>query len=141
MTYSIALTEWKGEETAGKHSQGRLPLIGPVPSVSLADPDFIARSSWEGTLRFAAQRAGMDDFEIADHMSISHGYMSKVLKGVAGLYGRRLVRFMQITGSVAPLQWMADQMGYELKRKEPESELERVKRQLAEAQRELRRLG
>jgi hypothetical protein len=139
MQASIALTEWKGEETSGKHSQGALPLIGECPAPALADHQFIARASWEGALRFAAQRAGMDDFEIADQMHISHGYMSKVLKGVAGLYGKKLVLFMRITRSVAPLQWMAEQVGYELKRKEPESEMDRLKRELAEAQRELRR--
>jgi hypothetical protein len=141
MNSSIALTEWKGEESAGKHSQGRLPLIGSVPQPVMADPMFINRSSWEGALRFAVQRSGIDDFEVADQMAISHGYMSKVLKGVAGLYGKRLVTFMRITGSVAPLQWMAEQVGYELKRKEPESEVDRLKRELAEAQRELRRIG
>jgi hypothetical protein len=62
-----------------------------------------------------------------------------VLKGVAGLYGKKLVLFMRITRSVAPLQWMAEQVGYELRRKEPESEVDRLKRELAEAQRELRR--
>jgi hypothetical protein len=139
MQASIALTEWKGEESTGKHSQGRLPLIGEVPTPSLADPEFIARASWEGALRFAAQRAGMDDFEIADEMHISHGYMSKVLKGVAGLYGRRLVQFCRITKSVAPLQWMADQLGYELRPKAPESELDRLKRRVLELERDQRR--
>lgn len=139
MSPSIALTEWKGEETAGKHSQGHLPLVGEVPKATvLADPEFIARASWEGALRFAAQRAGIDDFEIADEMHISHGYMSKVLKGVAGLYGRKLVRFCQITGSVAPLQWMADQLGYELRAKAPETEVERLRRRVAELEREQR---
>jgi hypothetical protein len=142
MSHSIALTEWKGEESTGKHSQGELAYVGEVRTRPvLADYDFISRSSWEGALRFAVQRSGIDDFEVADQMAISHGYMSKVLKGVAGLYGKRLVRFMQITGSVAPLQWMADQVGYELKRKEPESETDRLKRELAEARRELRRMA
>jgi hypothetical protein len=141
MQASIALTEWKGEETAGKHSQGQLPLIGECPVPALADPEFIARASWEGALRFAAQRAGMDDFEIADQMHISHGYMSKALKGVAGWYGRRLVLFCRITRSVAPVQWMADQLGYELHKKAPETELERLKRRVAELEHEQRRQG
>lgn len=40
--------------------------------------------------------------------------MSKVLHGTAGLYGRRLVKFMQSTGSLAPLQWLAHQVGCEV---------------------------
>jgi hypothetical protein len=139
MSYSIAVSEWKGEESTRKDSQGELALLGVVPSSALAAPEFIARASWEGAMRYAVQRSGFDDFEVADQMFISHGYMSKVLKGVAGFYGERLVQYMRRTGCVAPLQWLAERMGYELKRKAPESEVDKLKRELAEAQRELRR--
>jgi hypothetical protein len=65
-------------------------------------------------LRLSIQESGLDDYEAADRLGISHGYMSKVLHGTAGLYGRRLVRFMRATGSLAPLQWLAAQMGCEV---------------------------
>jgi hypothetical protein len=76
-----------------------------------APVEFVAACNDIGAMRFAAQGSGLDDFEIADQLHISHGYMSKVLKGTAGLYGRRLVAFMRTTGSLAPLQWLAEQMG------------------------------
>jgi len=144
MASSIVATEWKGEETPGRDTQGQRAFGGRgyvalLPQPVLAEPEFISRASWEGSLRYAVQRSGKDDFEVADEMAISHGYISKVLKGVAGLYGKRLVRFMQLTGSVAPLQWMADQVGYELHKKAPESENDRLRRELADAHRELRR--
>lgn len=141
MAASIAATEWKGEESTGKHSQVQrgMGFVALLPQPALADPEFVSRASWEGTLRYAVQRSGKDDFEVADEMAMSHGYMSKVLKGVAGMYGKRLVKFMQLTGSVAPLQWMAEQVGYELTKKAPESETDRLRRELADAQRELRK--
>ncbi len=42
---------------------------------------------------------------------ISHGYMSRFMRGVAQQWAKRLVAFMRETRSIAPLQWLADQMG------------------------------
>jgi len=82
--------------------------------MGLADVDFVEQCSWEGVLRYAVQRSGFDDFEVADRVGISHGYMSKVLKGTAGLYGRRLVRFMRETNCAAPVQWLGNQIGADM---------------------------
>ena len=111
MSRSFAPAEWKGQETTGKHPQVGFPFMAAVRGFAAAPAEFIAACNDIGAVRFAAQRSGMDDFEIADELHISHGYMSKVLKGTAGLYGKRLVAFMRITGSLAPLQWLAEQMG------------------------------
>jgi hypothetical protein len=114
MAVTVAPTEWKGEETAGKHSQGAFPFLAAVQPAKAAPALFIAACDDVGAMRYATQCSGMDDFEVADELAISHGYMSKVLHGTAGLYGKRLVRFMRITGSIAPLQWLAEQMGCEV---------------------------
>jgi len=113
MGQSFARSEWKDRDSRGKDStdQGHLALIGEVPSPIPADSSFISAASWVGVMRYAAQRSGDDDFEIADDVGISHSYMCKVLKGTAGLYGPRLVRYMRRTQSLAPLQWLADQVG------------------------------
>jgi hypothetical protein len=136
MNASFAVPNWKDQESTGKDSQGGLPLIGEVPTIASADPSFIGRSSWEGACRYAAQRCGMDDYEIADEIGISHGYICKVLKGTAGLYGRRLIKFMRATRSLAPLQWLADQMGCDVVlRSSQAAEIARLRRELAEAER------
>ena len=101
-------------ESKGDKAQREMPFFAAVQAPQVAPAEFITRSSWEGAIRYSTQRSGMDDYEIADSLHISHGYMSKVLKGTAGLYGLRLVRFMKLTGSLAPLQWLADQMGCDL---------------------------
>lgn len=98
-------------ETTGKHRQAEMPFLAMVRAPSMASADLIGRLSDIGSLRLAVQESGHDDYEIADAISISHGYMSKVLKGTAGLYGKRLVAFMRQTNSLAPLQWLAEQMG------------------------------
>lgn len=111
MQQLCAATEWKGQESIGKDTQGAFPFLSAVRSPSKADQGFIARADAVGALRFAAQQSGKDDFEIADELHMSHGYMSKVLHGTAGLHGQRLVAFMRVTNSLAPLQWLAEQMG------------------------------
>jgi len=114
--------------------QREMPFLAEVRAPQQAPADFIAKATDVGAIRFASQTSGMDDYEVADSLHISHGYMSKVLKGTAGLYGSRLVRFMKVTGSLAPLQWLADQMGCDLVLRDP------AKARIAELERELNEL-
>jgi len=134
MASSIVAINGKPEATSRDHSrdQGDLALLGVVRGPVEADQDFIRRASWDGCMRYAVQRSGRDDYQVADEMHMSKGHMSKIMKGAAGLWGHRLVKFMRVTESVAPLQWLAEQMGYEVQRKAPtrriaelEAELER----------------
>lgn len=98
--------------TIGSH-QREMPFFSPV-CLRMSNPLHLGQMTDTGALRLSIQESGLDDYEAADRLGISHGYMSKVLHGTAGLYGRRLVRFMQATGSLAPLQWLAEQMGCEV---------------------------
>lgn len=103
----------------------------PVPAPHMADESFICAASWEGALRYCVQRSGLDQYEIADALHISHGYMAKVLKGTATLSGWRLIRFQQITQCVAPAQWMAFHSGASLTMRDPAAA------RIAELEREL----
>ena len=98
-------------ESIGKHRQAEMPFMALVTAPSMAPAHIVTRLTDVGALRLAVQESGFDDYEIADSIAISHGYMSKVLKGTAGLYGKRLVTFMRRTNNLAPLQWLANQMG------------------------------
>lgn len=98
-------------ETVGTHRQCEMPFLAIVQPPKLVDVGIVSVLSDVGALRLATQESGMDDYEIANAICISRGYMSKVLKGTAGLYGKRLVSFMRKTNNLAPLQWLAEQMG------------------------------
>ena len=111
MDRSLFPPEWKVEASAGKHTQVELPLIGEAPSPALLDSDVVARASFNGCLAVAARRSGMEDQELADKLHISPGYMSRFMRGVAQQWAKRIVLFMRTTGSLAPLQWMAEQVG------------------------------
>lgn len=126
----------KASESTGDRHQREMPFFAAVQAPHIAPQEFISRSTWEGSIRYSTQRSGMDDYEIADELHISHGYMSKVLRGTAGLYGSRLVRFMKLTGSLAPLQWLADQMGCDIVQRDPaKARIQELERELEELRR------
>ena len=115
MGHSIASIEWKAQETTRNRST---ESVGEDASEGYSEVFLVPRpelsSSWDGAMRYAVQRSGMDQYEVADEMSVSHGHMSKVMRGTGGFYGPRLVRFMRTTRSLAPLQWLAHEMGCDL---------------------------
>ena len=113
MQASLAGINRKPPKTTGNHSKERrrrprfqLPRLERIERIQDVE--------WDEVMRDAVHKSGMSDYEVADSIPLSHGHMSKVLKGTAGLFGDRFVRYMRITGSLGPLQWLADQMGCDI---------------------------
>lgn len=143
MTANFVAINAKGQESTRNEgpAQAHLALLVEVKGPRQAPPNFIARASWDAVLRYCVHSSGKDDYEVADDINVAHGTMSKILKGTAGLWGQRLVRFMRTTESIAPLEWLADQMGCDVVRRAPlETELERLRRENAQQERELQLL-
>lgn len=120
-------------DTIGQ-TQREMQFLASVPAPHMAPTEFISRATWVGVLRYCIQRSGFDDFEVADKLHISHGYMSKVLKGTGSLAGERLTRFMAITQCVAPAQWIAFHAGADIVMRDPAAA------RIAELERELEQL-
>lgn len=114
MDRSLHPTEWKPQESTGKSWQASLSLIGEVPSPVQQDPALVRRFTFRQALRAAASHSGLEDGAIAEKIHISSGYMSKFMAGVGEQWAKRLLRFMRVTQSLVPLQWLADQMGCDL---------------------------
>ncbi len=128
--------EWKPEASAGNHSQVSLALIGEVPRKHLLDEAIIQRATFSGALNEACKNSGMEDQEIADQIHISHGYMSRFVRGVGQQWAKRLIAFMRVTNSLAPLQWMAEQMGCDITvRSAVSAELAAARARVAELER------
>lgn len=118
-----------------REQQREMPFFAAV-GLREAHSEHLGRMSDAGAMRYAIHESGLDDYEAADALGISNGYMSKVMHGTAGLYGRRLVKFMQITQSLAPLQWLAAQVGCELVKKDSRAaEVAALKARLQELER------
>lgn len=136
MDRSVAPVEWKPEETAGKRTQVGFPFLGVVTAPALLDAELVRSASFSGCLADAARRSGLEDQQLASKLHISAGYMSKFMRGVAQQWARRMVLFMRVTGSLGPLQWLAEQMGCELTvRNEARREADMLRARLAELER------
>ena len=111
MDRSFDRVEWKPLASIGKDSQVSLPLIGEVPRPHLLDGSVLRQASFSGVLISSINHCGEEQGEIARSIHMSEGYMSRFLKGVGQKWASRLVAYMRVTNSLAPLQWLADQMG------------------------------
>lgn len=131
---SVRPTEWKPEASAGKRTQAEMPFIAEVATPHLLEYAVLVKTSFSGTLVAAVNHSGKDDFEIADEIPVSHGYMSKFIRGIGQTWAKRIVKFMRVTQSLAPLQWIAHEMGCELVvRESREARIRALERQLAHA--------
>lgn len=132
---SFSRVEWKAEESTGnrvvpERDFGGLASLGPPHALQ---PDSIFRVSFSGTLNECLRHDGREDQQIAAEIHISAGYFSKLLRGVWEAQIKRLVRFMRSTRCIAPLQWIAHQVGCDVVVRAPiETELERLRRENAE---------
>jgi hypothetical protein len=90
--------------------------------VALLEQHLIARMSFSGAINECLRHDGREDQQIAAAIHISKGYMSKLIRSVWAAQTKRLIAFMKETRCPAPLQKMADEMGYELRAKKTELE-------------------
>jgi hypothetical protein len=141
MDRSFNPTELKPQESTGKSWQASLPLIGEVPTPEQQSAALVRRFTFRQALRNAAHHSGMEDGDIANKIHISSGYMSKFMASVGEQWAKRLIKFMRVTQSLAPLQWIADQMGCDITlRSALSAELAKAHALIAEHERE-RRVG
>lgn len=109
-----------GNDRATQADFGGLALV----KLSQVEPGLISRVSFTGALNECLRQDGREDQEIAAAIHISKGYLSKLLRSAWAAQAKRLVAFMRATRCVAPLQWIAWQMGYELsQRRKTEDEI------------------
>lgn len=105
--------------------------------MSLQPAQVVARQSFSTVLQFAAMGSGLDDQQLAKRLSVCKGYMSRFLRGVAEAWAKRLVKYMQATHSLAPLQWLAAQVGCEVVQLDVRAaEIAALEARLAEMRRE-----
>jgi hypothetical protein len=136
MDRSFERTEWKPLASIGKDSQSELPLIGEVPRPHLLDGFVLRKASFSGVLISSINHCGEEQGEIARRIHMSEGYMSRFIKGVGQKWASRLLAFMRVTNSLAPLQWLADQMGCDIAQRAGRDALIReLEQKLAEARR------
>ena len=96
-------------------------MTGEVRQPRMADPDIVARlPNFRAALRMAVNHSGLAQDEIADELGIDHASLSRMLRDPRHKNARprefphaKLGEFCRITGSLAPIQWQALQLGLE----------------------------
>ncbi len=78
----------------------------------------VERATFMQCMSEAARHSELNDTQIAQQVGISDGYMSKFMRHVGTQWAQRLVSFMRETNSIAPLQWIAHQVGCEVSLRE-----------------------
>jgi hypothetical protein len=136
MDRTVPPTEWKPIASAGNRTQVGMPLLSEVSQPAPLEMYVVRQATFNGVLNHACKHSGMEDQEIADAIYISHGYMSRFMRGVGQQWAKRLIAFMRTTKSLGPLQWMADQMGCDLtQRNAISAELAAARARVAELER------
>jgi hypothetical protein len=88
-----------------------MSMLSEVAELQALPLGLLSSATFNGCLNEAARHSGMDDHEIAESCHVSAGYFSRFMRSVGVQQAKRLVAFMRATRSLAPLQWMAHQMG------------------------------
>lgn len=114
MNATVSPVDRQLKATTANHSQKPMPFMGLVDELQVLPPTVLVRTTFNGCLNEAVRHCGMDDQLVAEALPVCKGYFSRFMRGVAEQWAKRLIRFMQITRSLAPLQWMAHQMGCDL---------------------------
>lgn len=126
-------------EAYGRIGTSQAPLAGMLAKVRgmhTLGADVIARATFSGCLVAAAQFCGKEDQDLAPEIHISQSYMSRFMRGVGEQWAKRVIAFMRVTGSIAPLQWLAEQVGCDIVQRDPQAEhIARLERELLAARR------
>lgn len=114
---ATAGNRWQPAAVSGPEpAQVGLGLLAAAPSMQAWHQLPLAmldRMSCSGVLMAAMQQTGMDDQEVAEEIHVSKGYFSRFLRVVCAAWVKRFVLFCRVTRSVAPMQYMAHQLGGE----------------------------
>ena len=77
-------------------------------------------STFPQAMADAIRHSGLDDRELAEQIGVSAGYFSRLTRKSGGQWAGRIVALCKVTGSEAPVRWMARQLGFDLVPLDPE---------------------
>jgi hypothetical protein len=136
MVRSVHPPDWQAQASIGRPSQGEMPFMAAVKALRALDAALIDRMTFNGVLADAARGCGLDDQDIADAIHVCAPYFSRLMRGVAQQWAKRIVALCRVTGSLGPVQWMAHQLGCDLVvRSAVEAERAALRARLAELER------
>lgn len=107
-------------------SEAKKPVLA-APNELIAASDNMAQA-----VALAIQLSRLSNDTISEHLNIDAGHFSRIMRGSAHFPLRKLPALMELTKSLAPLQWLADRMGYRLVEKSTAEEVARLRERIAD---------
>ena len=119
-------------------NQRTLPLKREKMNV---DIELVRRQpTFSKSISLCAELAGFEyDSQIYQELEIDAGHWTRIMNGSANFPENKLNKLMDVCGNEAPLMWLSDYRGYELKRKlsAVEAELLETKQRADEGERKI----
>ena len=122
-------------QSQGDCMQREIPILAEMPKPARADDNLVGRAGdLLAAVQMCVQLSGLSNEAICERMGIDPGHWTRMMQGRASLQLRKLPDLMRICGNLAPLQYLAREMGFDLyedarakRRAELEAELARLK--------------
>ena len=95
--------------------QREIPILSAVPRPTRADDALVGHAGdMLAAVQMCVQLSGLSNEAICERLGIDPGHWTRMMQGRASLQLRKLPELMRICGNLAPLQYLAREMGYDL---------------------------
>ena len=95
--------------------QRQLPILSEMPRPARADDNLVSHAGdLLAAVQMCVQLSGLSNETICERMGIDPGHWTRMMQGRASLQLRKLPALMRVCGNLAPLQYLAREMGYDL---------------------------
>jgi hypothetical protein len=95
--------------------QRELPILSEMPRPARADDNLVVRAGdLLAAVQMCVQLSGLSNETICERLAIDPGHWTRMMQGRASLQLKKLPALMRICGNLAPLQWLAQEMGFDL---------------------------
>lgn len=119
--------------------QREIPMFSVTRKPAAIGPELVDHAGdMLDAVRLCVQLSNLSNETICDALGIDPGHWTRMMQGRASLQLRKLPDLMRVCGNLAPLQYLAREMGYELfadakaqRRAELEAELAALDRKVA----------
>lgn len=115
--------------------QRQFPMLGEPRRPAMADPCCVSKcEDLLDAVRLCVHSSNFSHSHIAESLGIDAGHWTRIMQGRAHFPTRRMRALMELCGNLAPLQFLAQSMGYALKDASTER-IEQLERELQQARR------
>lgn len=112
--------------------QREMPFISALPAPVAAPHELVAACRHRlDAIRLCIQLSRRSLQSVADHLGIDPGHMTRIMQGRAHFPDAKSLDLMRLCGNIAPMQYEAQAMGYQLSQDERESRRRQLQAELA----------